>query len=73
MAKQFRSHVLLGAPVSVQTPRGVELRHAVVGQLDVDSSLGMEGPDEDIARLDVPVNDVERVKVADAISNLENR
>ena len=33
----------------------------------------MEGPDEDVARLNVPVNDVERMQVADTIGNLENR
>lgn len=72
MAKQFGGHVLLGAPVSVQSPRGVELRHTVVGQLHVDTLLGMEGPDEHVARLDVPVHDVEGMQVADAISNLGN-
>ncbi len=75
MAKQFRGHILLGAPLSVQSPRGVELRHTVVGKLHVHSSLlVVEGPDEDVARLDVPVNNVEGVQVADTISNLqENR
>ena len=31
VAEQFWCHVLFGAPVSVQSPWGVELRHTVVG------------------------------------------
>ena len=73
VTEQFWGHVLLSAPVSVQSPWGVELRHTVVSQLDVHTLLGMERPDEHIARLYVPVDNVEGVQVADAISNLGNR
>ena len=70
MAKQLWSHVLLGASVSVESTGSVELGHAVVGELDAHTPLWVEGPDENVARLYVPVDNVERVEVADSVSHL---
>ena len=70
---QLWSHVLLCAFVSPQTGWGGELGDAVVSQSDIDTVLWVQRPDQDVSWLDVAVDDVEGVEVADAISNLRRR
>ena len=50
-----------------------ELGDSVVCQLDVHSFGWVQRPHQDIARLDVSVDDVERMEVANTISYLQGR
>ena len=70
VSEQLWSHVLFGPSLSIEASGSVELRHTIVCQLHIYPMLWVERPDENVARFDVAVDDVERVKVADSISHL---
>ena len=70
VSEQLWSHVLLGPSLSVEASGSVELRHTIVRQLHIYPVLWVERPDENVARFNVTVDDVERVKVADSIGHL---